>query len=56
VPRKTRAIHWIKAARKNFESFPPGARDAFLKKSKSGIPTARQDIDGVRERLKEMIR
>lgn len=28
--RDTRPINWIKAARKNFEDFPQGARDAIL--------------------------
>jgi hypothetical protein len=28
--RDVRAIHWIKAARKDFEEFPPGARDDLL--------------------------
>jgi phage-related protein len=30
VIRKTRPISWIKAARKDFEQFPLGARDAIL--------------------------
>ena len=30
VARSTRPIQWIKAARKDFEDFPPGARDALL--------------------------
>ena len=28
--RNTRPINWIKAARKDFEDFPQGARDAIL--------------------------
>ncbi len=36
--RNTRPINWIKAARKVFEDFPPGARDAVL-----GILTAAAD-------------
>jgi phage-related protein len=28
--RNTRPINWIKAARKAFEDFPQGARDAIL--------------------------
>ena len=28
--RNTRPINWIKAARKDFDSFPPDARDAIL--------------------------
>jgi phage-related protein len=30
MTRSTRPINWIKAARKSFEEFPPGARDAVL--------------------------
>jgi phage-related protein len=30
MTRNTRPINWIKAARKVFEDFPPGARDAVL--------------------------
>ena len=30
MARNTRPIQWIKAARKDFEDFPPGARDALL--------------------------
>jgi phage-related protein len=110
VIRNTRPIHWIKAARKDFEDFPQGARDdlldaltavadgghpsiakplkglgygvmelalrhrgdafrvvyalqigadiwvvhCFQKKSKSGIATAKQEIDLVRDRLRRL--
>jgi phage-related protein len=30
VTRNTRPIHWVKAARKDFDAFPPGARDDLL--------------------------
>ena len=30
LPRNTRRVHWIKAARKDFAAFPPGARDNML--------------------------
>ena len=30
MSQKTREISWIKAARKDFEGFPPGARDTLL--------------------------
>ncbi|PZR82028.1 MAG: hypothetical protein DLM68_16610 [Hyphomicrobiales bacterium] len=30
MTQNTRPINWIKAARKDFEDFPPGARDAVL--------------------------
>jgi phage-related protein len=110
VERSTRPIQWIKAARKDFEDFPPGARDdlldaltavadgghpsiakpltglgpgvlelalryrgdafrvvyalrisadvwvihAFQKKSKSGITTPKQEIELVRDRLRQL--
>ena len=60
MPRNSRPISWIKAARKEFEAFPPGAQigteiwviRAFRKKSKSGIKTPKQEIDLIHERLK----
>ncbi len=49
--RDTRPINWIKAARKDFEDFPPGARDAVLgiltSAADGGFPTRVKPMKGI---------
>ena len=44
MTRRTRPISWIKAARKAFESFPPGARQECLRALTVAAEGERADI------------
>ncbi len=47
----TRPINWVKAARKDFEDFPPGVRDAVLgiltAAAEGGLPAHVKPMTGI---------
>ena len=51
VIRNTRPVHWIKAARKDFEEFPAGARndllDALTGVAEGGHPSIAKPLTGL---------
>jgi phage-related protein len=51
VSRNTRPINWIKAARKDFEEFPTGARDDLLDAlttvAEGGFPSIAKPLTGL---------
>jgi phage-related protein len=51
VTRNTRSVHWIKAARKDFEHFPQGARDDLLDAltavAEGGFPSIAKPLTGL---------
>jgi phage-related protein len=51
VTRNTRPVHWIKAARKDFEDFPQGARDDLLDAltavTEGGFPSIAKPLAGL---------
>jgi phage-related protein len=58
VTRTTRPILWIKAARKDFEDFPQGARDDLLDAltavAEGGMPNIARPLTGLGSGIMEL--
>lgn len=58
VSRQTRPVHWIKAARKEFEDFPPRARetllDALTAIAEGGHPSVAKPLTGLGSGVMEL--
>ena len=58
MTRNTRPIYWIKAARRDFEEFPQGARDDLLDAltavAEGGFPTIAKPLTGLGSGVMEL--
>ena len=54
MTRKTRPVSWIRAALKEFETFPEGARSICLAALTIAAEAPQREIDLIRDRLKRL--